>query len=187
MVLRFIKTLWNDWRARMVGQLSLILLFIPILAPQFTAKYLWGSTRVWLVCFLCLIVAAYRAWRLENRARTAERLDPLIEDAKLLRQLWDKIQYDHRESKFIQFPLTGFDVKEWEEVHKQLLRLLFWTSLQGQQAMQRFKEIGITEPPRLSLVMGDQNLRGALNALEYTKLMEEHAALLAHQRKRLEA
>ena len=44
MVLRFIKTLWNDWRARMVGQLSLILLFIPILAPQFTAKYLWPGT-----------------------------------------------------------------------------------------------------------------------------------------------
>lgn len=115
----FLKTLWNDWPARMTGPLSLILLFVPILAPQFTAKYLGGTTLVWLVCFLCLIVAAYRAWLLEHRARIAEKLDPLIEDANLLRQLWDKIQYDHRESQLIRFPLAGFDVKEWEEVHKQ--------------------------------------------------------------------
>jgi hypothetical protein len=184
MVWLFLKTLWHDWPARMTGPLSLILLFIPIIAPQFTAKYLGGTTLVWLVCFLCLIVAAYRAWLLEHRARVAEKLDPLIEDTELLRQLWDKIQYDHRESKLIQFPVFGFDVKEWEEVHKQLLRLFLLTSLQAQKAVRRFKELGIMEQPRLSAVMGDQNLR-TLNALQFTKLLEEHAALLAQHRKRL--
>jgi hypothetical protein len=185
MVLRFIKTLWNDWPARMTGPLSLILLFIPILAPQFTSNYLGGTTLVWFVCFLCLIVAAYRAWLLEHRTRIAEKLDPLIEDANLLRQLWDKIQYDYRESDLIRFPLAGFDVKEWEEVHKQLLRLFFWTNLQAHRVQWRFKEIGVTQQPRLSAVMGNQNLRGTMNGLEYTKLLEEHAALLARQRQRL--
>jgi hypothetical protein len=33
--------------------------------------------------------------------------------------------------------------------------------------------------------MSNQNLRGAINALDYTKLLEQHAALLAQQRKRL--
>ena len=108
----------------------------------------------------------------------------MIEDTELLRQLWDKIQYDHRESKLIQFPVFGFDVKEWEEVHKQLLRLFLLTSLQAQKAVRRFKELGIMEQPRLSAVMGDQNLR-TLNALQFTKLLEEHAALLAQHRKRL--
>jgi hypothetical protein len=169
----------------MTGPLSLILLFIPILAPHVTAKYLGGTTLVWLVCYLCLIVAAYRAWLLEHRARIAEKLDPLIEDTNLLRQLWDKIQYDHRESKLVQFPLFGFDVKEWEEVHKQLLRLYFLTVFQAQKAALRFKELGITEQPRLSAVMANQNLRGPLNALEYTKLLEEHTALLMRQRERI--
>jgi hypothetical protein len=169
----------------MTGPLALILLFIPIIAPQFTAQHLGGSALVWILSFLCLIVSAYRAWLLEHRARIAEKLDPLIEDAKLLRQLWDKIRYDHRESRLIQFPLGGFDVKEWEEVHKQLLRLFFWTNLQAHRVQLRFKEIGITEQPRLSAVMSNQNLRGAMNALEYTRLLEEHAALLAGYRERI--
>jgi hypothetical protein len=185
MVLRFVKTLWNDWPARMTGPLSLILLFIPIVAPQFTAKYLGGATLVWLVCFLCLMVAAYRAWLLEHRARIAEKLDPLIEDVKLLRQLWDKIQYDHRESGFIRFPLAGFDVEKWEEVHKQMLRLYFWTSLQAQRVAWRFEEIGIMEQSRLSEVMNNQDLRRAINALDYTKLLEEHAETLAQHRRRI--
>jgi hypothetical protein len=184
MILEFIKTLWRDWPARMTGPLSLILLFIPIIAPQVTAKYLGGTTLVWLVCFLCLMVAAYRAWLLEHRARVAGKLDPLIEDTDLLRQLWDKIQYDHRESKLIQFPVFGFDVKEWEEVHKQLLRLFLLTSLQAQKTVLRFKELGITEQPRLAAVMCDQNSR-TVNALQFTKLLEEHAALLTQQRQRL--
>jgi hypothetical protein len=184
MIFLFIKTLWKDWPARMTGPLSLILLFLPILAPQFTAKYLGGSTLVWLVCVLCLIVAAYRAWLLEHRARVAEKLDPLIEDAKLLRQLWDKIPYDHRESNLIELPVFGFDVMEWEEVHKQLLRLFFWTNLQALRAQGRFKELGITEQPPLAAVMRDQNSR-TVNALQFTNVLEEHTAMLVDLRQRL--
>lgn len=124
----YIKAVWGDWVARMTGPLSLILLFTPLFNPNFTAQHLGGSNLVWIVAFLCLIVSTFRAWLREHRTRLAERLDPLIEDARLLRELWDKIQYDHKDSRLISFPLSGFDIEKWEEVHKQLLRLFFWTS-----------------------------------------------------------
>lgn len=171
----------------MTGPLSLILLFIPVLVPQFTARYLGGTTLVWLVSFFCLIVAAYRSWLLEHRGRIAEKLDPLIEDADLPQQFWENIQYDRRDSELIRFPLAGFDVKEWQEVHKQLARLFFWTNLQAHQVQRRFNEIGITEQPHISTVMGNQNLRGSMNGLDYTKMLGGHAAMLAEQRKRISA
>jgi len=101
-----------------------------------------------------------------------------------LRDFWDKIQYDHKESKLIQFPVFGFDVKEWEEVHKQLARLFFWANLQAQSAQWQFNELGITEQPPLAAVMRDQNSR-TVNALQFTKALEEHAAMLAQVRQRI--
>ena len=180
----FLKTLWRDWPVRMTGPLSLVLLFTPIIAPQFTAQHLGGNALLWVLAFSCLVVAAYRAWLLEHRARVAEKLDPLIEDAKLLRHLWDKIQYDHRESNLIQHPVFGFDVKEWEEVHKQLLRLFFWTNLQALRVQVRFTELGVTEQSPLAAVMRDQNAR-TVNALQFTKALEEHTAMLVDLRQRL--
>jgi hypothetical protein len=181
----YLKALWSDWPARMTGPLSLILLFVPLLAPQFTAQLLGGSTLVWIVSFVCLIVSTYRAWLSEHRARLAEKLDPLIEDVRLLRELWDKIQYDHRDPTLIRFPLSGFDVEKWEEVHKQLLRLFFWTSLQADRVVWRFKDLGITERPRLADVMNNQHQRRGINAHGYSKVLEEHAALLARHRARI--
>jgi hypothetical protein len=181
----YLKALWSDWPVRMTGPLSLILLFVPLLAPQFTAQHLGGRTLVWIISLICLIVSTYRAWLSEHRARLAEKLDPLIEDVRRLRELWDKIQYDHRDSTLIQFPLSGFEVEKWEEVHKQLLRLLFWTSLQAHRAVWRFEDLGITEQPRISAVMNNQDQRRSLNALGYTKLLEEHEALLARHRGRI--
>jgi hypothetical protein len=180
--------LWQDLPARMTGPLSLVLLLVPLIAPDFTAQHLRGSTLVWIVAFLCLIISTSRAWLSERRARLAEKLAPLIEDLRQLRELWDKIQYDYRDSKdsrFISFPLSGFDVEKWEEVHKQLLRLLFWTSLQANQTEQRFRDLGIAERPRLYDLMYDQGARRSLNALGYTKLLEEHAALLTRHRTRI--
>ncbi|HLK64627.1 MAG TPA: hypothetical protein VKU19_14380 [Bryobacteraceae bacterium] len=78
----FLKTVWRDWPARMTGPLSLVLLLTPIIAPQFTAQHLGGNVLVWVLAFICLVVAAYRAWLLEHRARIAEKLDPLMEDAR---------------------------------------------------------------------------------------------------------
>ena len=184
MIGAFLKAVWRDWAARMTGPLSLVLLFTPMVAPQFTAQHLGGNALVWVLAFICLVVAAYRAWLLEHRARIAEKLDPLLEDARLLRDFWDKIQYDHKESKLIQFPVFGFDVKEWEEVHKQLARLFFWTNLQAQRAQWRLNELGITEQPPLAAVMRDQNSR-TVNALQFTKALEEHAAMLAQVRQRI--
>jgi hypothetical protein len=185
MVGQFLKTIWRDWPARMTGPLSLFLLFTPIIAPQFTSQHLGGNALVWLLAFICLVVAAYRAWLLEHRARIAEQLDPLIEDVNLLRQFWEKIQYDHRDSELVHWPLAGFAVKEWQEIHKQLARMMFWTNLQAQRVQWRFKELGITEQPRLSAVMMDQNARGSLNALGFSRLLEEHAAMLAQARQRM--
>jgi hypothetical protein len=182
LVSAYLKAIGSDWVARMTGPLSLILLLVPLLAPDLTAQYLGGSTLVWIVAFICLIVSTYRAWLSEHRARLAEKLDPLMEDARLLRGLWDTIQYDHKDSRFISFPLSGFDVENWEEVHKQLLRLYFWTLLQSRRAAGCFADLAIAEQPRLAAVMNDQCQRGALNALGYTKLLEEHAALLARHR-----
>lgn len=184
MIGAFLKAISRDWAARMTGPLSLVLLFIPILAPQFTAAHLGNNALVWLLAFVCLAVSTYRAWLLEHRARIAEKLDPLIEDARLLRDFWDQIQYDHKESKLIQFPLFGFDVKEWEEVHKLLTRLFFWTNLQAQRAQWCFKELGITEQSQLAAVMRDQNSQ-KVNALQFTKALEEHAAMLVALRQRL--
>lgn len=176
----FIKTLCKDLPTLMTGPLSLILLFVPIIAPR-----LGGRALVWVVAFVCLLVSAYRAWLLEHRARLAEKLDALIEEAHLLSQLWDRIQYDHPKSEFIHFPLAGFDVKEWKEDHKDLLRLYFWTNLQAERAAWRFKELGINERPQLSAVMLDQNLRRRTSGLDYTNLLKEYAALLVRQRQRL--
>lgn len=184
MISAFLKAISGDWAARMTGPLSLVLLFTPMLAPQFTAQHLGSNALVWVLAFVCLAVSTYRAWLLEHRARIAERLDPLIEDARLLRDFWDKVQHDHKESKLIQFPVFGFDVKEWEEVHKQLARLFFWTNLQAQRAQWRFKELGITEQPPLAALMRDQNSR-TVNALQFTKALEEHAAMLAQARQRI--
>src|SRR5258708_26744677 len=129
----FLKAIGSDWVARMTGPLSLILLFVPVFAPDLSTQYLGGNTLVWIVAFICLIVSTYRAWLSEHRTRLAAKLDPLVDDARLLRELWDKIQYDHKDSSFIGFPLSGFDVEKWEEVHKQLLRLYFWTALQSRR------------------------------------------------------
>jgi len=181
----YLKALWNDWPARMTGPLSLILLFVPLVAPDVTVKYLGGSVLVWIVSFLCLIISTYRAWLSEHRTRLAAKLDPLIEEVRPLRELWDKIQYDHKDSPLISFPLSGFDVEKWEEVHKQLLRLYFWTCLQGRQAAACFAELAITERPQLADLMANQDARRSINALGYTKLLEEHAALLARHRARI--
>ena len=75
-------------------------------------------------------------------------------------------------------------MKEWEEVHKQLLRLFFWTNLQALRVQARFKELGITEQSPLAAVMGDQNSR-TVNALQFTKALEEHTAMLVDLRQRL--
>ncbi|MBL8230658.1 MAG: hypothetical protein JNL98_19355 [Bryobacterales bacterium] len=83
------------------------------------------GTLVWIVAFICLIVSTYRVWLQEHGARLAEKLDALLEDAQLLRDLWEKIQDDHKDSNLVVFPLSGFDIEKWEEVHKQLLRLYF--------------------------------------------------------------
>ena len=71
MVAAYFKTIGSDWLARMTGPLSLILLFVPLAAPDLTTKYLGGSTLVWIVAFICLIVSTYRAWLLEHRSRLA--------------------------------------------------------------------------------------------------------------------
>jgi hypothetical protein len=181
----YLNAIGRDWLARMTGPLSLILLFVPRIAPDLTSKYLGGSLLVWIVAFICLIVSSYRAWLSEHRSRLAEKLDPLIEDVRLLREFWDKIRYDHKDSRLIDFPLSGFDVEKWEEVHKQLLRLLYRTSLHADRARWCFVALGIGECPRLADVMSDQTARRSLNALRYTKLLEEHAALLSCQRARI--
>ena len=168
----------------MTGPLSLILLFTPLVVPKVTAQYLGGSTLVWIVAFICLLVSSYRIWLSEHRARLAQRLEPLIEDARRLRELWEKIQYDNPNSQLVKFPLSGFDVEKWEEVHKQLLRLYFWTNLQGRNAEQCFTSLGMPRP-RLPEVMADQFQRRAVNGLGYTKLIDEHLALLESTRKRI--
>jgi len=76
---------------------------------------------VWIVAFICLIVSSYRAWLSEHRSRLAEKLDPLIEDVRLLREFWDKIHTITR-TRADDFPLSG-DVEKWEEVHKAALAL----------------------------------------------------------------
>jgi hypothetical protein len=184
-VAAYLKATGSDWLARMTGPISLILLFVPLLAPNLTANYLGGSALVWIVAFVCLIVSSYRTWLLEHRVRLAEKFDPLLEDTRLLRELWDRIQYDHKDSRFISFPLSGFDVDNWEEVHKQLLRLFFWTSVQAKQSTWRCEDLGIAERPPLADVMDNQHARSALNGLGYTKLLEEQTAFLTRHRARI--
>ncbi len=166
----YLKVLWRDWLARMTGPLSLVLLFVPLLAPEFTAEHLGGSTIVWIISFLCLVVSSYRAWLTEHRGRLAEKLDPLIEDVRSLREFWEEVQYRYRDSELIRFPLAGFSVENWEELHKQLMRLYFWTSLQGRSAEVQFAVLGIEERPQLSVLMNNQDHRRSLNAFGYTAL-----------------
>lgn len=180
----FFKAVAADWLSRMTGPLSLILLFTPLALPKVTAEYLGGNTLVWIVAFIGLFVSSYRIWLSEHRARLTQRLEPLIEDAGQLRELWEKIQYDYPNSQLIKFPLSGFDIEKWEEVHKQLLRLYFWTSVQGRHAEACFTSLGM-ERPRLAEVITDQFQRRAVNGLGYTKLVDDHLALLESSRKRI--
>lgn len=181
----FLKAVFGDWLARMTGPLSLILLFAPLLIPRTTAQYPGGNTLIWIVAFVCLCVSSYRIWLSEHRARLAQGLEPLIEDARQLRALWATIQYEYSKSELIRFPLGGFDVEKWEEVHKQLLRLFFWTGIQGQHAEKCFVILGIRERPRLAEVIGDQFQCRSINGLAYTKLIDDHLALLENSRKRI--
>jgi 8-oxo-dGTP pyrophosphatase MutT (NUDIX family) len=183
-ILAYFTTIWNDWLAKMIGPLSLILLFVPLLAPDFTTRYMVSNTLVWLVALACLIFSTFRAWLNEHRARMAGKLDPLIKDAGMLRELWEQIQYDHKDSEFVRFPLAPFTVEKWTETHKQLLRLYFWTGLQAQQLKDCFNELGITEPPRLFDLMNNQDARRSITALQYSKLLEEHTDLLRHHQDR---
>jgi hypothetical protein len=96
-------------------------------------------------------------WLSEHGRRPAERLDPLIGEIGRLREFWGKIPYDYRDSELIRFPLAGFDVEKWEEVHKQLLRLFFWTSLHVDRALSCFPGVGIKQQPRLAQVMSNQH------------------------------
>ena len=179
-VLAYLKTIGSDWLARMTGPLSLVLLFVPFAVPRFS-----HSALVWIVAFICLTVSTYRAWLSEHRVRSAEKLDPLIEAIGQLHKLWDDIQYDHKDSDSIRFPLAPFSVERWTEVHKQLLRLYFWTALESQRLTSCFAELGIAERPRLTDVMNEQNSRRSLNALGYTRLLDDCADLLTRHRARI--
>lgn len=178
----YLKAFWTDWLAKMTGPLSLILVLVPLVAPGFTTKRLGGSTLFWIFSFVCLVASGYRAWLAEHRARLAEKLDPLIEDVRLLRELWDDIQFRYKDSQLVRFPLSGFDVERWEEEHKQLLRLFFWTSIHAGRAASCLSGLGITEGPCLTFVMNNQDARRSLDALGYAKLLEQHTALLAKLR-----
>lgn len=181
----YLKAVWGDWLARMTGPLSLVLVFLPLVLPPFTARYLGGGGLVWIVSFLSLIVTTYRAWLSEQRARLAEKLDPLIEEVGELRRFWERIQHDHRDSVLIQFPLSGFDAEKWEEVHKQLLRLYFWTWLHAARVVRCLDDLRITERALWADVMNNQYKRQALDALGYSRLLEEHAAFLTRHRARI--
>lgn len=180
----FFNAVSSDWLSLMTGPLSLVLLFTPLVLPKVTAEYLGGSTLVWVVAFIGLFVSSYRIWLTEHRARLAQRLEPLIEEAQQLLEFWDKIRYDDPDSQLLKFPLSGFDVESWEEVHKQLLRLYFWTDLQGRHAETCFSSLGMARP-RLAEVIGDQSRRRAVTGIGYTKLIEDHLGLLEISRKRV--
>jgi hypothetical protein len=73
----YLKATGNDWLARMTGPISLILLFAPLAAPALTAKYLGGSTLVWIPSFICLVVSTFRAWLAELNIALVWRVSPI--------------------------------------------------------------------------------------------------------------
>jgi hypothetical protein len=169
----------------MTGPLSLVLLFAPMLLPPGVANAL-GTPLVWGLGALCVLIAAYRAWLSEHRLRLAERLDPLIEDVRLMRDLWLTIEYDYASSTLVRLPLAGFEVKEWEPVHRQLLRLMQSTQVHGPRVQGVFLNLGISaEQVRFLAVLNDQNARINLTAPEFTKLLDAHATMLAEMRARI--
>jgi len=181
----YLKSVWTDLGARMTGGASLILLLAPMLFPKLTAEVVGSNTLVWLFAAGCLVVSSYRVWLGERRARQAERLDPLVEDVEAIRALWERIEYDHGDSPLIRFPLAGFDVERWEEVHKQLLRLLCLTSVHASRANSCFARLRISGQPRIAELMNDQTARRCIDSLGFSKLLEEHEALLKAYRKRI--
>jgi len=181
----YLKSVWSDLGARMTGGASLILLFAPMLSPKLIAEVVGSNTLVLLFAVGCLVVSSYRAWLAERRARQAERLDPLVEDVQLIRELWARIQYDHKDSTLIRFPLAGFNVEKWEEVHKQLLRLFSLTSVHASRARSCFARLGISDGPRIAEVMNDQSARHGIDARGFSNLLEDHDTLLKEHRKRI--
>ena len=184
----YLKALWSDWPARMVGPLSLVALFTPIVLPASAVnEYLGGGRLVWGLSFLCLLVAGYRTWLSEHRKRRAERLNPLFEDLRDLTELWERIRSTYRDSELVNFPLSGFDVKHWTEEHKQLCRLLTLTSTHARRCASCFADLEIRETlPFVAAVTGRAG-PGSVDARIYTSLLSEHRAQLESHRARLGA
>ena len=184
----YLKALWSDWLARMVGPFSLVALFTPIVLPASVVKdFLGGGRLVWGLSFLCLLIAGYRTWLMEHRKRRAERLTPLLEDIRDLTELWDKIRFTYRDSELVNFPLSGFDVNHWTEEHKQLCRLLTLTLAHTRRCASCFADLGIGETlPFVAAVTGTGG-PGSVDARIYTSLLSEQRVRLKSHRARLEA
>jgi hypothetical protein len=73
LIREFIKVLWDDWVALMSGIASIALAFWAAYFPP--TDVVAGRTLLWLASVICFILAAYRIWSKEFKARqAAERL-----------------------------------------------------------------------------------------------------------------
>lgn len=129
-----------------------------------------------------MIISSFRAWLVEHRSRLAERLTTLIEDVRIIRKLWEEIQYHYPNSELVRFPFALFDVAKWEWEHKLLHRLFWSVAGHANRVAEGFASLGIVEHAPLVAMMNDQNARLTQTALSFTRLLNDHEALpIQHQ------